>query len=302
MIKDSKISQHFHQVLKHLYISPLEQCNLNCKICYTAKTKAALSNEEILAFIHRYQAVQNLETVTFCGGEVFLPQDFCQLVNQLTAANIFVQIITNGTIDHLAKLERANMINLIVSLDGLANYHEQNRGAGTFTKSINFLRKAQKLGFNFEIFSIVTQENLSLIPQFEQTLKATFKQTVPVTYHPRKPISYLQKHPSSNRLGQVAGFSFLRQQTLKKLMQTKNTFPPQGLGCYQISLMANKQIYACCEGIKTVGDINTPIEILIRNLEQRLITWEQTYAKHKCLGCVEADFICGLPETTLVCA
>jgi MoaA/NifB/PqqE/SkfB family radical SAM enzyme len=133
--------------LKHLYINPLEACNLNCKICYTKKTKTVLSNVEILDFIARYQTVQKLESITFCGGEVFLLQDFSSLINELTTKNIFIQIISNGTIDRLSEIKQANMVNLIISLDGLENYHDQNRGQGILPKVSNYLKKQSSWAF-----------------------------------------------------------------------------------------------------------------------------------------------------------
>ncbi len=282
------LSSSWKNALKHLYINPLEACNLKCKICYTQKTKAILSSEEILDFIHRYQATQKLESVTFCGGEVFLLRDFSSLVNQLTADNLFIQIISNGTLDRLAEIKQPNMVNLIVSLDGLEEYHNQNRGLGNFAKSIQFLKKAIALGFHTEVFTIVTRENLATIPEFEQALTKQLGKEIDITYHPRKPLAYLQNHPVSNVVGQVNNFNFLNKDELKNLMQNKKTFPPRNLGCYQIALMSDKKIYACCEGIRPLGDLETPIVALIANLQKRI-----------CCGCSEPDFVCGFKDIFL---
>ena len=279
--------------LKHLYINPLERCNLNCKICYTKKTKFVLSNQEILDFIDRYQKVQELESVTFCGGEVFLLKDFPALINELTKKGIFVQIISNGTIDRLEEIEQSNMVNLIISIDGLKEYHDQNRGAGNFQKSIALLQKAQKLGFHFEIFSIATKENLPNIDLFEKKLAKIFGEKVAVTYHPRKPMTYLQKHPISNIVGQVEGFNFLDKEEIEQLMNKRQTFPPKNLGCFQVSLMSDGQVYGCCEGINSIGNIKTDSRKIINSLKNRLAVWDDKYYGHKCAGCVEKDFVCG---------
>ncbi|MGD9129605.1 MAG: radical SAM protein [Candidatus Woesebacteria bacterium] len=297
---NKQVSNHFLNQLKHLYISPLELCNLNCKICYTAKTKHRLSKQEILNFIKRYQKVQVLETITFCGGELFLLDYFPALINQLTKQGLFIQIISNGTIDNLVEFKQANFINIIVSLDGLEAYHDLNRGKGNFKKSLNFLKKAKKLGFHLEVFSILTKENLTDIEKFEQFLKKELGFLPVITYHPRKPLTYLSQHPVSNRVGQIKGFSFLTEDEIRKLPQSKKIFPPTKLGCYQISLMADAKVYGCCEGIHTLGNKDDRIELLIKNLKKRLdnyfnkMTAEQVLEKKSCLGCVEKDFICGL--------
>ena len=139
---------YVQNILKHVYISPLELCNLNCKICYTKKMKNILSNNDILKFIDRYIQKQKIEVITFCGGEVFTLKTFPQLINTLTKRGIFIQIITNGTIDTLNQLQQPNNITLIVSIDGLQKYHDKNRGEGSFATSLQFLKKAKQLGFH----------------------------------------------------------------------------------------------------------------------------------------------------------
>ena len=186
------------------------------------------------------------------------------------------------------------MVNLIISLDGIQEYHDQNRGIGNFKKSTELLKKAILLGFHTEVFSIVTKENLSLVPQLEKELAKLLSQRIEITYHPRKPKTYLDKHPISNILGQVEGFNFLNQEEIAELMKNKKTFPPQNLGCYQISLMSDSKVYGCCEGINPIGDINTNPQDLINNLRNRLVAWNKKNCDKKCLGCVEKDFVCGI--------
>lgn len=273
--------------LKHLYISPLEACNLHCQICYTAKTSDRLDNQSILDFINRYNRVVKLETVTFCGGEVFLLTDFPDLVNACVQQGLFTQIITNGTTDRLHLISQPNSVNLIVSLDGLPAYHDQNRGVGNWQRSLNFMKNAKALGFHLEIFSIVTQENLGHIDDFEKIVSSQLGQPVPITYHPRKPQAYLNNHPVSNQHGRIEGFSFLTKSQHQELGKHKSIFPPPVLNCYQISLMSDGQIYGCCEGIHPIGSINSDIPELISNFESKI---------DDSLGCIEPDFVCGLKE------
>lgn len=250
-------------------------------------------------FINLYQHEQELESITFCGGEVFLLKDFPELINKLTAKNIFIQIISNGTIDRLIEIKEPNMVNLIISLDGVEKYHDQNRGLGNFKKSTSLLKKAIKMGFHTEVFSIVTKENLNLIDQFEKEITNIAGRKIEVTYHPRKPRAYLKNHPISNILGQVKDFGFLSLKEVKNLMKTRKTFPPQNLGCYQVSLMSDGKIYGCCEGISPIGDLRTNTKELIDNLKKRMEIWDgENYGK-KCLGCVEKNFVCGIKENLL---
>ena len=281
------ISAHTDNVLHHLYINPLEKCNLKCKICYTKKTAPFLKVKEILDFVRRYNETVEVKVITFCGGEVFALSYFPHLVNALTKQGIFTQIITNGTIDKLEEFDDPNMINLIVSLDGLEKYHDSNRGQGNFKKSMDFLQKGKKMGFHIEIFSIVTRQNLKCIDKFESYLKKELG-PIEVTYHPRKPITYLNIHPVSKIVGEIAGFDFLEKKEIQRLMMTKKTFPPKSLGCYQISLTSDGTVYGCCEGFEALGKIDDLIPQLIEKLKSKL--------GGPCLGCVQPGFLCGVKD------
>ncbi|MCX6732233.1 MAG: radical SAM protein [Candidatus Roizmanbacteria bacterium] len=279
------MNTHLSKVLHHLYINPLEKCNLKCKICYTKKTDPILSEKQIIGFVDKYQDAYELKMITFCGGEVFALPYFPQLINTLNKRGIFIQTITNGTIDHLNEIEMPNLNNLIVSIDGLEEYHDSNRGKGNFKKSTLFLKKARKLGFHTELFSIVTKQNYSQIDLFEECLKNEIGD-ISVTYHPRKPPAYLTHHPISNIEGEVSGFDYPSQDELVDIMTTRNVFPPKDLGCYQIALASSGIVYGCCEGYRPIGKINDKVEDLFLALEKRI--------GGPCLGCSQTEFMCGI--------
>ncbi len=283
------IHTHLTSVLEHLYINPLEKCNLHCQMCYTKKTDPILSQRQILAFIKRYQKAQKLVSITFCGGEVFALDYFPKLINQLTRQGTFIQVITNGTLDRLDEFKNPNLINLIISLDGLPTYHDQNRGEGNFAKSLSFLKRAKLKGFHTDIFSIVTRQNFKTIDAFEAYLKKELGVVPTITYHPRKPPTYLQAHPVSNVTGTVKGFDFLEPKEMRQIMRTRQCFPPKILGCYQIALASDGKVYGCCEGIVPLGVMTDAISVLIERLSSRL-------NNPICLGCSQPDFICGIKD------
>lgn len=281
------MNPHLAKVLHHLYINPLEKCNLKCKICYTKKTNPILSESQILDFVDRYQHTYELKMITFCGGEVFALSYFPHLINILTKRGIFVQIITNGTVDHLHELETPNLVNLIVSIDGLEKYHDANRGSGNFKKSISFLKKAKTLGYHSEIFSIVTKQNYPEIEKFEGHLEKELG-GINVTYHPRKPPAYLLHHPISNIEGEVKGFDYLGKKEIIELMKKRAVFPPKELGCYQVALASSGVIYGCCEGYRPIGKISDSITTLFDALKKRI--------RGPCLGCSQTEFMCGIKD------
>lgn len=288
------VQAHLAQTLRHLYINPLEKCNLKCKICYTRKTAPILSLAQIEEFVTRYQTEQPVETITFCGGEVFALAYFPQLLNDLTAQGIFLQVITNGTLDQLDLIQRPNFVNLIVSIDGIEPLHNANRGEGTYQKSLQFLQKAHRLGFHTEIFSIIHQKNLAHIDEFEETLQKELGFLPHITYHPRKPPMYLSSHPIANILGEVEEFNFLTREQMLEVMKTRNVFPPPDLGCYQISVASDGKVYGCCEGTQTIGTMSDAPAQLIAKLTDRVETWSTKNKWSSCLGCSQPDFMCGI--------
>lgn len=283
----AKRINHLNEILHHLYINPLEKCNLRCKICYTKKTSPILTETEIIDFINKYRKVHEIQTITFCGGEVFTLPYFTHLINTLTLQGIFIQIITNASINRLHEINQPNFVNCIVSIDGLKSYHDTNRGRGSFDQCIYFLKEANHLGFHSEVFSIVTKQNLTRIDEFNTFLKRRLG-TIAITYHPRKPMTYLSNHPISNIVRHVEGFDFLSHQELIDLMQTRNTFPPKKLGCYQISVASDGTIYGCCESYQPIGKITDSVKDLITSLKSRVDS--------TCLGCVQPSFMCGIKE------
>jgi len=287
------IEAHFQSILQHLYINPLERCNIACKICYTRKTAPKLTEEEIMTFIHKYQAVNPLKVITFCGGEVMLLSYFPHLVNALNKQGVYIQIITNGTIDRLDEFISPGLVNLIVSIDGLETYHDSNRGKGNFQKSVNYLDKAKMMGFHREIFSIVTRDNFSDIEKFEKYTQDIVGK-IDITYHPRKPPEYLLKHPFSNIEGALKGFGYVEPYQLKELYKHRKVFPPRELGCYQISLVSDGKVYGCCEGTMPIGHMNDRVQDLFSNLRRRVESWEMVAEDNKCLGCSQPDFMCGI--------
>jgi MoaA/NifB/PqqE/SkfB family radical SAM enzyme len=290
------VQTHLAKTLRHLYINPLEKCNLRCKICYTRKTDPILPEASILDFIKRYQVEQKVDTITFCGGEVFALAYFPHLMNRLLEQGIFLQVITNGTLDRLDEITNPNLVNLIVSLDGLEEYHDANRGPGNFRKSTAFMKKAAQLGFHLDVFSIVTKQSLPRLDEFEAGLKQELGFLPGITYHPRKPPAYLEHHPISNIMGEINGFDFLSKKEMLQMMQTRNVFPPRDLGCYQISLASDGRVYGCCEGYTPIGRIEDQAQDLIGQLMDRVEAWSQTNTNAACLGCSQAEFMCGIKE------
>ena len=255
--------------LENIYISPLEICNLNCKYCYTTKTKNILSNNEILDFVEKYQIylqsmTYNLRSILFCGGEVFTLPDFPKLINTLSQKNIFTTIITNGTIDRLEEITNPSNCQLLVSFDGPQEIHDQNRGQGNFDKSFKFVQHALKLGFPVEIMFLVTKDSYPFKDSFN--------------------VLNLQKTYLSDR--QLS----LSKEQLLDVKTNYLTYPNKDFGCFQLSLQSTGKITGCCESEISLGDITDDPQIYVSNFIKSLSPCSKC---QKCNGCCDPAYFCG---------
>jgi len=295
--------------LENIYISPLELCNLNCRLCYTNKTKNILTNDQILAFIDKYQhylqdstfkasifeSVQydsigqpkkfltkklKLKSILFCGGEVFTLKTFPDLINNLQTQNIFISIITNGTINRLDEIKDPHNCQLLVSLDGPESIHDQNRGPGNFKKTISFINSALQKGFPVEIMYLVTPESYPYLNTFNVfDLKNNF-----ITVKSKFFNSKLD-NPSL---------------TSSQIINIKNNYssiPSKNFGCFQLSLQSDGLIYGCCESPYSLGKITDNPKIYVDKFIKSLkICTKCTNGNEPCLGCTAPDFLCGYKQ------
>lgn len=283
-------------ILENIYISPLEACNLNCRYCYTKKTKNRLTNEQVLSFVEKYKKYlhsikSDLKSILFCGGEVFMLPDFIDLVNGLTDQNIFISVITNGTINKLKEINKPNNCQLLVSLDGVKEVHDKNRGVGNFDKTIKFIKSGLKLGFHLEIMFLVTPDSFESIDIFLNYLtKLVANKNLNINYITQKSNSFTKDHPLS-RQNQCP--SLTRDQILK-IKRKYKSIPPKKFGCFQIALQSNGLIYGCCESPTSIAKISDSPEKIVENFEKTLNKCNRCLKKNiECNGCSDPNFLCG---------
>jgi len=268
--------------LESIYISPLERCNLACKYCYTKKTNDVLSNQQILDFVERYNSylkslskktnIYHLKSIIFCGGEVFLLSDFPQLINTLIDKDIFISIITNGTIDCLEQIKKPNNCQILVSLDGPKQIHDQNRGSDNFAKSLKYIKHAQKLGFPVGIMFLITKNSYPYKDTFLNYLKTKYN------------IKNIELNYLTDRK-----MSLTNDQCLDIKLHYP-TFPAKNFGCFQLSLQSNGNITGCCESSKILGKITDDpkkyIDKFIKNISP-------CFTCGLCNGCCDQNYLCG---------
>ena len=140
--------------VRDLAIEVTNKCNLNCDFCYAnSNTK----NEQLsIEKMKRAMDIVNPTGIAFTGGEPLVRHD--DIVEMLPYAQKFIgddfkgiRIETNATlpIDFNAFTLNGSPkgIHFNVSLDGMKELHESQRGIGTYDKVVDFIKEAGDRGY-----------------------------------------------------------------------------------------------------------------------------------------------------------
>lgn len=127
---------------EHVYFSLTNRCNLRCKMCDIPKNPSRIEDElptsKIKDIILQIKDMQ-IKHLIFSGGEPFLKEDLCEIVEFAVANNIeMVDIITNGILldDYIIQnLIKIKLNHITISLDGLRETNDEIRGKGVFDKA-----------------------------------------------------------------------------------------------------------------------------------------------------------------------
>jgi len=188
--------------LKKLSIVYSTACNIDCTLCFAKHDKLGegktISNADLFPFLKKFlKDVSNNWIVWEGKGEVLTAPYFYDAINWCTREFPDIQhtIITNGTIlNALTRFSNPEKINLSVSLDGIKESHDKNRGNGNFDKTVEFLRFASKMNFrSICVRTIVTQENLYTLPEFKSfinEINSSIKIYLQELLKPQKPCDY----------------------------------------------------------------------------------------------------------------
>lgn len=151
------------------WFSLTEGCDLHCKYCFADSIKpleSELSTTEILPIIDNI-AEAGTEAIVFGGGEPALRRDLVEIV-QYSSRYMSVAMNTNGqALDqhYIEQLARAGLSQIKISVDGLQETHDWNRGKGTFDKAIEGLKAAKAAGISRVILiATISQLNYREVP------------------------------------------------------------------------------------------------------------------------------------------
>ena len=154
------------------WYSITEECDLHCKFCFADSTKPwpdELTTQEIYALLDNI-AEAGTQAIVFGGGEPTLREDLVEVMHYAARyKNMFVALNTHGQwLDrkYVRGLVNAGVSQVKVSVDGLKESHDWNRGEGTFDKCIQALKNCVDAGIKSVIWiATISQMNYDEIPQ-----------------------------------------------------------------------------------------------------------------------------------------
>lgn len=150
-------------------------CNLRCKHCYTESglTKSALSEKQIFS-IEKQLLDNGIFYLGLGGGEPLLVRYLDEIVRRATKEGVSVSLSTNGTLitkRRAAKLCKADLSVIQVSIDGTEMMHDFIRGKGVYKKAIGSIAILKNQGMNVRCAMTVNSLNFDKI---EETFLAVY--------------------------------------------------------------------------------------------------------------------------------
>lgn len=149
------------------------KCNLHCKHCYLGKlSQKQLSNQELMVICEKL-INSNVMEVTITGGEALLVPSLHLIVAKLIANDIRVNIYTNALLldSFINKINKElgydpiHMLKLFISVDGTEKVHDDIRGKGNFSKTINNMKIAIDRGYKIITNTVLSKINYMIVPE-----------------------------------------------------------------------------------------------------------------------------------------
>lgn len=153
-------------------------CPFSCKYCGSKGGKARpdeLTTAECID-VARQLAELGCTRVSLIGGEVFMRQDWSQIVRSLTEQGIKTCIITNGFLfddERLRILGELQIESVCVSVDGPERIHDKYRQEGSYKRAMNGIERLKTAHIPVSVITTLHAENVGYLDMFYQILKNT---------------------------------------------------------------------------------------------------------------------------------
>jgi MoaA/NifB/PqqE/SkfB family radical SAM enzyme len=155
----------FDRPLGSIAIALATHCNLACKMCSEWKRDGAeLALEKVFSLMEEGRAL-GATSFSTCWTEPFTRKDTPEILAYAERIG-FREILTvsNGILlnegQRLETLEKLRNLNVVISLDGPRDVHDDLRGIGVYEKAVEALREISKRGITCSISSVIMRQTI----------------------------------------------------------------------------------------------------------------------------------------------
>ncbi len=145
-------------------------CNLTCKMCSEWKGREhEISYDKVLSLLDEARAL-GAESFNSCGTEPFMREDTPDILTYAERVGFKeICVVSNGILlnegQRLEKLEKLMNLNIVISLDGPQDVHDELRGRGVYKKAVEALQELGKRGITCSISSVIMRQTLDRLKE-----------------------------------------------------------------------------------------------------------------------------------------
>lgn len=139
-------------------------CNLRCRHCLQGNYSYQMTFDKARAILESLAQVGVFE-VSVIGGEPFVHPDILPILRLCDQYEFVTNVVTNGTLigpEEIKVLSSMRSLSVFVSLEGLSEVHDLNRGKGVFAKVDKAVRQMIEADVRVEFIFTLMSTNIEL--------------------------------------------------------------------------------------------------------------------------------------------
>ncbi len=154
-----------------------QTCDLHCRHCYDRSDRTAMTLEQglhVLDDFYRFcQEHQVYGQVSFTGGNPLLYKHFFTLYREAAERGFLTAVLGNpmakSYLDRMVAIQMPEFYQ--VSLEGLLEHNDYIRGAGHFTRTIDFLQLLREMDIYSMVMLTLTRGNMAQVLPLAEKLR-----------------------------------------------------------------------------------------------------------------------------------
>jgi radical SAM protein with 4Fe4S-binding SPASM domain len=170
MDKQTSRRQAFDRPPGQMTIALATHCNLACKMCSVWKQRGEeLAHEKVLSLLGEARALGATGFSTW-GTEPFVREDTPEILAYAERIG-FQEIlaVSNGVLlnkgQRFETLGRLRNLNIVISLDGPREVHDDLRGKGVYDGAVGALREIRRRGITCSISSVIMRQTIDRLTE-----------------------------------------------------------------------------------------------------------------------------------------